>query len=100
MVPLISIIIMIFLPAFAISKEVRHRPVKRPYLYACGSFLFCIWGIISEIITIKERLFAADIGGIEDTIGAVILICVIMMVIAITINALLLGISYEHEDRN
>ncbi len=97
MIPIASIFIMIALPAFVLYRNGRNSPVKRPYIYSCGSFAFCTWGIISQIITIKNRLFSGDIGGIEDTIKAVILISVIMLVIAVLLNLVMLGISYEKE---
>jgi len=97
MIPIVSIFVMIALPAFALYRNGRNLPVKRPYIYSCGSFAFCAWGIISQIITIKERLYSGDIGGIEDTIGAVILISIIMLVTAVLLNFIMLGISYEKD---
>ncbi len=97
MIPIVSIFIMIALPAFALYKNGRGAPVKRTYIYSCGSFAFCAWGIISQIITIKNRLYSGDIGGIEDTIAAVILISIIMVVIAVLLNLVLLGLSCEKE---
>ena len=77
MIPIIQAILAITLPAFVIWKRGRSKPVKYPYIYSVGSFAFCAWGIISELTTIKSRLLAGDIGGIEDTIDAVITVSVI-----------------------
>lgn len=97
MVPIISMTFMIFLPVFALNRVCKNKPVKRPYLYSCGSFAFCVWGIVSQIITIKRRLFNGDIGGIEDTIGAVLIISIMMLIAALIINTMLLAIAYEKE---
>ncbi len=97
MIPIVSIFFMIVLPAFALYRNGRNLPLKRPYIYSCGSFAFCAWGIIFQIITIKNRLYSGDIGGIEDTIKAVILISIMMLLIALLLNIFLLGISYERD---
>ena len=99
MVPIISIIFMILLPAFALNRNSKGKPVKRPYLYSCGSFALCAWGIIEQILTIKRRLFAGDIGGIEDTIGAVLIISLITLIAALIINTVLLAASYEENTK-
>lgn len=95
MVPLIHIVFAIGLPAFALWKRGKQSPLKRPYLFSIASFIFCSMGIIAEIQTIKRRLFAGDIGGIEDTIDAVLLICGIFLIITVLINLLLLALSFE-----
>ena len=51
--------------------------------------------MIAEILTIQRRLFAGDIGGIEDTIGAVLMICAVLVAITLVLNLLLLGLSYD-----
>ena len=51
--------------------------------------------MITELLTVRSRLFAGDIGGIEDTIGAVIVICVGLLVCTTILNLLLLGITCE-----
>ena len=50
-----------------------------------------------ELFTIKARVTAGDIGGIEDTIGAVIATCIGLLVFTVILNLLLLGISYERD---
>ena len=71
MIPIIPIIFAIGIPAFAIWKNGKE-PLKRPYLFSIVSFTFCAIAAIMELITIKARVTASDIGGIEDTIGSVI----------------------------
>ena len=101
MVPIVSIFLTIALPAVVICRTDRDRPLRRAYLYSIGSFVFCCVAMIQEILTIKRRLLAGDIGGIEDTIGAVILICVGLLAVTVLLNVLALGLSYEasHPDR-
>lgn len=97
MVPIGSIFLTIVLPAIVIYRNDRNRPVRRPYLFSVGSFLFCCIAMIQEILTIKRRLLAGDIGGIEDTIGAVLIICIGTLVAAVVLNVLALGLSYEEQ---
>ena len=96
MIPVFSIFLSLGLPLFALLQHGK-RPVKRPYIYSCISFLSCACGLMAEIFTIKRRLFAGDIGGIEDTIAAVIVICIVLICLTTIINLILLGISYEKE---
>lgn len=97
MVLVFSILLAFGLPAFALWKTMKQKQLKHPYLFSVGSFAFCAWGIIAEILTMKQRLFAGDIGGIQDTIDAVIMICAVLVVITIILNVLLLGLTYEEQ---
>ena len=94
MIPIISIVVAIGIPAFAIWKNGK-KPLKRPYLFSVISFTFCTIAAIMELI--KARVTAGDIGGIEDTIGAVIATCIGLLVFTVILNLLLLGISYEKD---
>ena len=95
MLPVVSILLSFGLPVFVLYRHGQEKPVARPYLYSCASFVACACGILTEILTIKRRLFAGDIGGIEDTIGAVIVICIMLIVVTSVVNLILMGISYE-----
>ena len=94
MVPIVSIVLAIGLPVFALWKHGKGS-IRRPYLYSIGSFTCCAGAMIAELLTVRSRLFAGDIGGIEDTIGAVIVICVGLLVCTTILNLLLLGITCE-----
>lgn len=96
MVPIISILFAIGIPVFTIWKNGKKR-LKRPYLFSIGSFTFCAIAAIMELFTIKSRVTAGDIGGIEDTIDAVIAICIGLLIFTVILNLLLLGISYEKD---
>lgn len=95
MIPVVSILLALGLPVFALYRQGKGKTVRRPYLYSCASFVACACGILTEILTIKRRLFAGDIGGIEDTIAAVIVICIMLIVVTSVVNLILMGISYE-----
>lgn len=97
MIPIVSILLALGLPAFALWRANKGTTWKHPYLFSVGSFAFCAWSIIAEILTIKQRLLAGDIGGIQDTIDAVVMICVILLVFTLVLNVLLLGLTYEEQ---
>jgi len=97
MIPIFSIILSLGLPVYALWKNSSQNRLRHPYLFSLASFISCASGIIAEIYTIKRRLFAGDIGGIEDTIDAVILICITLLIVTSVLNAVLLLISYEKD---
>lgn len=84
MVPVISILLAFGLPLLALWRRVR-----RPGLFVVASFAFCGWGMIEELLTIRRRFFAGDLAGIEDTMGAVILISGVLLAGTILLNLLL-----------
>jgi len=94
MIPVFSSLLAVGLPVFALWKHGK-TPLKHPYIFSIGSFAFCAFAMIAEILTIQRRLFAGDIGGIEDTIGAVLMICAVLVAITLVLNLLLLGLSYD-----
>jgi len=94
MVPFVSVVFALGLPSFALWRGRRGGVLKHPYLFSVASFVFCAAGIIAEIFTIKRRLFAGDVGGIADTIDAVLIICIALLVFTVILNLLLLGITY------
>ena len=97
MVPIFSIFFMIALPAYVLHRAKSDRPIKRAYLYSIGSFSFCAFAMLEELFTIKRRLGAGDIGGIEDTIGGVIVLCIGILAIALILNFITLGLCYEND---
>lgn len=97
MIPVFSIFFAFALPVFAIIKNRVKSPLRRPYLFSAASFVSCAVGIIAEIFSIKRRLLAGDIGGIEDTIDAVLIACVVLLVVTTLLNLFLLAFSYEKD---
>ena len=98
MVPIISIVLALGLPVFALWKHGKGF-IQRPYLFSVGSFICCAGAMIMELLTVRKRLFAGDIGGIEDTIGAVLVICVGLLVCTAILNLLMLGITCEKKSQ-
>lgn len=95
MIPLVSIFFSLALPVYAIWKANRAKPLRRPYLFSIGSFAFCTIAAIAELFTMKKRLLSGDIGGIEDTIDAVLEQCIGLLIFTLVLNLLALGLSYE-----
>ena len=95
MIPVFSIIVTLMLPAVVIWKSGKERPLRKSYLFSVGSFAFCGIAMLQEILTVKRRLFAGDISGLEDTIGAVLVICVVLLICTALLNWFALALSYE-----
>lgn len=81
---------------FALRRNER-RGFRFLYLFSLGIFAFYASGIIAEMFIIRQSLFSREIGGIEDTIDAVLLISVILLIITMILNLLLLGAAYGKE---
>ena len=60
MIPVISIVLAIGLPTFALWKNGK-KPIRHPYLFSIGSFSFCSIAMIIELFTVKRRVLAGDI---------------------------------------
>ncbi len=72
--------------------EKRH--IRNAWLFSVGSF-FCFAVVcMDQLFTIRRRTFSGDFGGIEDTIGAVLLITGAVAIAVVLLNALLLGIAH------
>ena len=95
MVPLIHSVLVFGFPLYALYKLDIHKPVRHAYVYSILSFASCCWAILTQLTTVKNRLFTGDIGGIEDTIQAVIIISFIILIIACIINLIMLILYYE-----
>lgn len=95
MIPLISIIISMALPIFVLSRERGQKHLRHPYMFSVVSFSFCTIAAIGELFVVKKRLLSGDIGGIEDTIDAVLLICIALLIMTAFLNLLAMGLAYE-----
>jgi len=84
----------ILLPAYAIAKQ-NKKPVKRPYAYSAFSFASAMTTLTFVLISIKQRAINGDYGGIEDTIGALVMISAVFTVFVVLMNLLMLGLYYE-----
>ena len=97
MIPVIPAIISLALVGFVLYRSGK-KPLKRPYLFCTGSFAACGWAMLQELTTVKQRILAGDVGGIEDTIQAVIVICAVLLVLVTVLNLAALGLSYSCEE--
>ena len=84
------------LPIIALLLYSSHTP-KKPWIYSLGSFLLFSLMCMDEFFTLYRRCFSGDFGGIEDTIGAVVLVTGFAAVAVLLLNALLLGVYYSRE---
>jgi len=97
MVPVLTPLIAVLLPVIVIYRSYKELPIKRAYLYSVGSFTSALIAVILEVVTIRRRVFSGDFGGIEDTIGAVLVICIGITVITTLLNLLALAAAYSEE---
>lgn len=97
MVPVLTPLIAVLLPVIVIYRSYKELPIKRAYLYSVGSFTSALIAVILEVVTIRRRVFSGDFGGIADTIGAVLVICIGIMVITVLLNLLALAAAYSEE---
>ncbi|MBQ3010042.1 MAG: hypothetical protein IJD81_02495 [Oscillospiraceae bacterium] len=95
MVPVITPILAILLPVIVLYRSNHDRPVRHAYLYSVGSFASALTAVCLEILTIRQRVLSGDFGGIEDTIGAVVMICIAIAAITILLNLLAMAAAYS-----
>lgn len=96
MIPVVSIFFAFVPPLLALWKRGKGRPFQYPWLISLFSFVFCALGILAELVTIRRRLLAGDIGGIADTIDAVIMLCAALLAVTALLN-LLLGFLHKRD---
>lgn len=97
MVPIITPLIAVLLPVIVLYRSYKELPIKRAYLYSVGSFTSALIALILEVVTIRRRVVSGDFGGIEDTIGAVLIICIGITVMTVVLNLLALAAAYAEE---
>lgn len=100
MVPIFTSLMAVLLPVIVIYRSYKNRPVKRAYLYSVGSFTAALIAVCLEVVTIRRRVFSGDFGGIEDTIDAVLVICIGIIVVTVLLNLLALTAAYAEEYNN
>lgn len=94
MIPVVSIAAACLFPVLAI---VRRGKWKRPYLLSICSFACGMTALLLELDTVRARLRSGDIGGLEDTMGAVWAISIAVIVVCVVLNLLALGLTYEKD---
>ena len=96
MIPVVGIVLAVGLPACALWVNGK-APIKRPYLFSLASFLCCAAAVVQELFTVKRRALSGDFGGILDTIDAVLMISIAVVVSTLIVNLFLLGITWEEK---
>ena len=97
MIPFFSAILCLGLPAFGLWRLQAGDAPKRPWLVAAGSMAFCGIAMVQELFTIKRRVFGGDVGGIQDTIDAVLTLCILLLVVVVLLDLIYLWLSFELE---
>lgn len=97
MIPVFSALLCLALPGFGLWRLQADKPFKRPWLLMAGSMACCGIAMLEELFTIKRRVFSGDVGGIQDTINAVLTICILLLVAAVLLNLLFCWLAFELE---
>ena len=71
-----------------------RRPLRNAYVWSVGSFLCYVLLCVDQLMTISRRCAGGDFGGIEDTIGAVLVIVGGVGVAALVLSFVCLGMYY------
>ena len=80
-----------------ILSKVEQQASLGQLLVTIGSFTAALIALCLEVVTIHRRVFSGDFGGIEDTIGAVLVICIGIIVVTVLLNLLALAAAYTEE---
>ena len=95
MIPFFSALLCLALPGLGLWRLQADRPLKSPWLLTAGSMACCGAAMLQELFTIKRRVFGGDVGGIQDTIDAVLVICIVLLVVSVLLNLLFLWFAFE-----
>ena len=94
MIPIFTPLIAILLPVFVLWRCYRGNAPKKAYLYSIGSFTSALAAVCIEVRTIGIRAAAGDFGGIEDTMAAVLIICIGIAAVTVMLNLIALAAAY------
>ena len=97
MIPVILPLIAVILPVIVI-RRLETKPVKAPFLYSLGSIACGFGALLQEIWTIYRRCMNNDYSGIEDTIVAVLMISIGIIVVVLVLNSIALSLSYGTDE--
>ena len=97
MIPVITPLFAFLLPVYVIYRSYKDKPLQKAYLYSIGSFTAALAAVCIEVRTVGLRAAAGDFAGIEDTITAVLIICIIIAAVTVLLNLLALAAAYEKE---
>lgn len=96
MLPVILPLLSFALPVIVILRNAK-RPVGRAYRYSLASFAAALGALCQEVWMFRQRAWAGDFSGICDTAGAVLALCVAIAAVALLLNLIALGLSYEKD---
>ncbi len=96
MIPIILPLLAVILPGIVIVRS-RTKPVRTPFKYSIGSFACGFGALLQELWVVYRRAIHNDFGGIEDTIGAVFMISVGIVIVTLSVNFAALYLSDEHK---
>lgn len=98
MVPVFSSLVAFLLPVFVLFRKIKHCPPKRAYLYSVGSFASALIALCLEVVTVRRRVFSGDFGGIQDTMDAVVILCIAIAIVTTLLNLLALVAVYAEKN--
>ena len=84
-------VVAIALPVIGLAIY-EKRPLKRPFVFTALSFASCCGVFLMQMSSIKEEVFAGQIGTVEDTIGALIMIGAVVAAVTVIANFILLAV--------
>ena len=90
MFPIIAIIVALAPPILMLYLIDEVGKGKKLYIFPIISMAGCGAGILQQLIRVKMLSYAGDLGGIQDTIMASIIIAVFLLVITLVLNFLAL----------
>lgn len=96
MIPIILPLIAVLLPVTVIRRADK-RPVKDPFVYSVLSMSCTLGALLQEIFTVYRRIMNNDFAAVEDTIGAVVIISIVISIVSIGLNFMSLLISYGRD---
>ncbi len=97
MIPVIPALIAFILPVAVVARQMKDKPVRRPWLFCLGSFAAAFLAMWQELYTFTRRANAGDISGILDTAQSVLLISGAIAVITLALNLLAFAAAWQEK---
>ena len=89
MLNVVSIILGIWAWLFA-GFAIATSKTPKAHKNTLVSFSFCVSSLVFQLLEIKRRVFLGDFSAIEDTIQAVIIASVVLVVVTVVLNIIAL----------
>ena len=68
------------------SMAIASKKMSASYCFSVGSFGMCAVSLLLQLLEINNRINISDFSAIEDTIRAVIIAAVVLVVVTIVLN--------------